>query len=71
MSQIIKFLVNGQAYYILQKNITLLQLITYLNYNHSLLVLELNDFICNKKLWNKIYIQDNDKIEIVTIVGGG
>ena len=70
MSQIINFSVNGESYYIKQ-NITLLELVTYLNYKDSLLVLELNSFICNKKKWQELYIQDNDKIEIVTIVGGG
>ena len=64
------FLLNGDKYYIEDK-ITLLQLIEYFNYNTSLLVLEYNNSICNNKNWNKIYIQDKDKIEIVTIVGGG
>jgi thiamine biosynthesis protein ThiS len=64
------FFLNGDNYYIKDK-ITLLQLINYFNYNTSLLVLEYNNSICNKKNWNKIYIHNNDKIEIVTIVGGG
>ena len=64
------FFLNGEKYSIKDK-ITLLELIQYFNYNTSLLVLEYNNSICNLKNWNKIYIQDNDKIEIVTIVGGG
>jgi len=64
------FLLNGDKYYIEDK-ITLLQLLQYFNYNTSLLVLEYNNSICHNKHWNKTYIQDNDKIEIVTIVGGG
>lgn len=64
------FFLNGEKYSIKDK-ITLLELIKYFNYNTSLLVLEYNNSICNLKNWNKIYIQDNDKIEIVTIVGGG
>ena len=64
------FFLNGDKYYI-EDEITLLQLIIYFNYNTSLLVLEYNNSICNKKNWNKLYISDNDKIEIVTIVGGG
>jgi sulfur carrier protein len=64
------FFLNGEKYYI-EDEITLLQLITYFNYNISLLVLEYNNSICNKKNWDKIYITNNDKIEIVTIVGGG
>ena len=64
------FFLNGDKYYI-EAEVTLLQLLTYFNYNTSLLVLEYNNSICNKKNWNKFYINDNDKIEIVTIVGGG
>ena len=64
------FFLNGEKYYI-EVKVSLLELITYFNYNTSLLVLEYNNSICNKKNWNKIYINDNDKIEIVTIVGGG
>ena len=64
------FFLNGDKYSIKNK-ITLLELINYFNYNTSLLVLEYNNSICNKKNWNKIYIHDKDKIEIVTIVGGG
>jgi sulfur carrier protein len=64
------FLVNGQEYY--TTNIISLQdLLNYFDYNSSLLVLEYNNFICNKKNWDKILISNGDKIEIVTIVGGG
>ena len=70
MSNSTNFFLNGEKYYI-ETNVNLLELVTYFNYNTSLLVLEYNNSICNKKNWNKIYINDNDKIEIVTIVGGG
>ena len=70
MSKIQNFFLNGQKYFTKQE-ITLLELITYFNYNSLLLVLEYNNLICNKKNWDKIYIKNNDKIEIVTIVGGG
>lgn len=70
MSKTKNFLLNGEKYSIKQE-ISLYQLITYFNYNSSLLVLEYNNLICNQKNWNKIYIDNNDKIEIVTIVGGG
>jgi thiamine biosynthesis protein ThiS len=70
MSKIKNFFLNGEQYYI-KEQISLLELITYFNYNSSLLVLEYNNSICNKKNWNNIIIKNNDKIEIVTIVGGG
>lgn len=64
------FLLNGQKYYI-KETINLLTLIKYFNYNDSLLVLEYNNLICNKKNWTQTFIQNEDRIEIVTIVGGG
>jgi sulfur carrier protein len=70
MSQFKHFFVNGQEY-LTSSNITLLQLIQYFNFNTSLLVLEYNNLICNKENWNKILIKNTDRIEIVTIVGGG
>lgn len=72
MSQFKYFLVNGQQYCIAsQSSITILELMKYFNYNTSLFVLEYNNSIFNKKNWNKTFIKNNDKIEIVTIVGGG
>ena len=64
------FFLNGHEYFTNSK-LTILELVNYFNYNTSLLVLEYNSLICNKKNWDKIYINNNDKIEIVTIVGGG
>ena len=61
---------NGQEYCI-DKAISLSELLSYFDYNSALLVLEYNNFICNKKDWDKIFITNKDKIEIVTIVGGG
>ena len=70
MNQIYPFFLNGQKY-ITTYNATISDLIHYFGYNKSLLVVEYNQFICNKTEWDKILIQENDKIEIVTIVGGG
>jgi thiamine biosynthesis protein ThiS len=70
MLKIKNFFFNGQEYYT-QHDITLFELITYFDYNWSLLVLEYNNLICNKNDWDNIFVNKNDKIEIVTIVGGG
>ena len=70
MNSSITFFFNGQKYSA-QTNITLFDLIRYFNYNTSLLVLEYNNLICNSKTWKQITIQNKDKIEVVTIVGGG
>ena len=70
MSKSKYFFLNGQKYFI-DSELTILEIVKYLNYNTSLLVLEYNNLICNQKNWDKFYIKNNDKIEIVTIVGGG
>lgn len=65
-----KFYLNGQVY-CTNDNFTLLELLYYFDYNISLLVVEYNSFISNKKDWKQIVISNDDKIEVVTIVGGG
>ena len=55
----------------IESEVTILEVVQYFNYNRSLLVLEYNNLICNQKNWDQFYIQENDQIEIVTIVGGG
>nr|YP_010201265.1 Thiamine biosynthesis protein [Skeletonema pseudocostatum]QGR23585.1 thiamine biosynthesis protein S [Skeletonema pseudocostatum]UAM91903.1 Thiamine biosynthesis protein [Skeletonema pseudocostatum] len=64
------FFLNGEEYFS-DKIINLLDIVSYFNYNSSLLVLEYNNFICPKKEWDNIFIDNKDNIEIVTIVGGG
>ena len=70
MTKIKNFFLNGQLYYV-EETVTISDLINYFNFNDSLLVLEYNNLICDKKNWTEAFIQNEDKIEIVTIVGGG
>lgn len=70
MEKIKKFFLNGQLYYS-EQSLTIYNIISYFNCNGSLLVLEYNSIICPKKKWKDIFVSDQDKIEIVTIVGGG
>ena len=64
------FFLNGEEFFS-DKILTLFDVITYFNYNSALLVIEYNYFLCPKENWNSIFIKNKDKIEIVTIVGGG
>jgi thiamine biosynthesis protein ThiS len=50
---------------------TIKDLINYFGYKSVLFVIEYNNYICNQNEWNKIRINENDKIELITIVGGG
>ena len=70
MSQIVSFSLNGQVYYTTHK-LTLADLISYFNYHDSLLVLELNKLVYKKTKWQQTFLNDQDVIEIVSIVGGG
>ena len=70
MTQSKQFILNGEIYKT-EHQLTLFDLITYFNYNDSLLVLEYNDFICEKTKCKTTFLKHSDKIEIVSIVGGG
>jgi len=70
MKDLITFFFNGEEYYS-TKSISLLELINYFNFHSSLIVVEYNNFICEKTKWDEIEIKKNDLIEIITIVGGG
>lgn len=70
MKDLNTFFFNGEEYHTTE-SINILQLINYFNYQSSLIVVEHNNFICEKLRWNEIQIKKNDSIEIITIVGGG
>lgn len=50
---------------------TLGELVYYFSLKQFPIAIELNQVFIPKSKWNKIYIKNFDKIEIVTIVGGG
>ena len=64
------FFLNGEEYFA-DTRITLIDLIDYFNYQSIVFIVEYNSFICEKNKWKTIKIQNNDKVEIITIVGGG
>ena len=65
-----KFYLNGQKYCI-YKPLFLDRLLNYFNYHSNLYIIEYNNKICKQEEWFYIKIQNDDKIEIITIVGGG
>lgn len=70
MQNVKGFLLNGTKYYT-EQNLNIFDLINYFGYDDSLLIIEYNGLICNKKEWKITFIDNQDKIEIVSIVGGG
>ena len=68
-----KIKVNGQDKVVeLKKDIaTITETIKYLGYKPNSIVVELNNLIINSKKWDDETLRDGDKLEIVSIVGGG
>jgi|TARA_B110000967_G_scaffold203376_1_gene243941 sulfur carrier protein len=68
----IKVFINGKKYeFKLKKHINIQHLIKLLYKKNKSIVVDYNKKIIQKNMWDNIYIQSNDKIEILTIVGGG
>ena len=66
----IKIKVNGKIIKI-KDEISLQNLIKKLKIPIKKVAIELNQEIIDKKKINKIYVNNNDKIEIVHFIGGG
>ena len=67
-----KIRVNGEER-IIQSNrsISLNETIKLLGYSSNTVVVEVNKLIINSAEWEDKYIKNGDKLEIVSIVGGG
>ena len=46
-------------------------ILEFLGYKPNTIVVELNNLIINSKNWDNETLNDGDKLEIVSIVGGG
>ena len=67
-----KIRVNGEEKLIQSnKSISLNETLEILGYSSNSVVVELNKLIINSEEWMNKYIKDGDKLEIVSIVGGG
>ena len=68
-----KIRVNGKEKKIeLQNKKALLSsTLEFLGYKQNTVVVEVNDLIINSKKWENEIIKEGDKLEIVSIVGGG
>tara|TARA_B100000212_G_C27033197_1_gene388258 strand:+ start:161 stop:367 length:207 start_codon:yes stop_codon:yes gene_type:complete len=67
-----KIRVNGEERFIQSnKSISLNETMKLLGYSANTVIVELNKLIINSEEWNNIFIKEGDKLEIVSIVGGG
>tara|TARA_B100000674_G_scaffold332631_1_gene277740 strand:- start:216 stop:422 length:207 start_codon:yes stop_codon:yes gene_type:complete len=67
-----KIRVNGEEKLIQSnKSISLNEAMQLLGYSSNTVVVEVNELIINSDEWKENYIKNGDKLEIVSIVGGG
>ena len=67
-----KIRVNGEERIIqCNKSISLNETMKLLGYSSNTVIIELNNLIINSEEWKNKYIKNGDKLEIVSIVGGG
>ena len=68
-----KIKVNGEEKFInnSKKEFTLTEALSQLGYKSNTIIVELNNLIVNYESWQDNKVKDGDKLEIVSIVGGG
>ena len=68
-----KIKVNGEEKKIEidQENALLSTALSSMGYKPNTIVVELNNLIINSIKWGEVKLKDGDKLEIVSIVGGG
>ena len=68
-----KIRVNGEEKLINNSNkeYTLTEILSQLGYKSNTIIVELNNLIVNYESWQDNRVKDGDKLEIVSIVGGG
>ena len=68
-----KIRVNGNEKKIELENekVLLSSILEFLGYKQNTVVVEVNDLIINSKKWENEIIKEGDRLEIVSIVGGG
>ena len=68
-----KISVNGKEKKIELENekALLSSILEFLGYKQNTIVVEVNDLIINSKKWDSEILKEGDKLEIVSIVGGG
>ena len=65
-----KIHINGETYFF-NSSFTISLLLDYLGVNKQLIVLDYNGTVLQKEFWSKTKLKEQDKLEILTIAGGG
>jgi sulfur carrier protein len=69
-TDLITLQINGEPRSCLQRT-QLLELLEQLGMNPRLVAVEYNGEILHRQFWDKTEVREGDRLEIVTIVGGG
>lgn len=62
--------INGDPFHC-DSSMSLTDILLYLNINIDSIVIEYNNRILDRKHFDSLFFQQNDSIEVITIVGGG
>lgn len=71
MPLIKKSLVINGGVYKFTAAFTVSSLLDYLNFNKNIIVIDYNGAILQKEIWSDTKLRNADRIEILTIAGGG
>jgi len=63
-------LINGKNFFS-ETDLTISEFLKKNNISENNIVVEINKEIITKNLWEKYKLNNNDKVEIITAVGGG
>jgi len=70
LNQYFTIQINGEPFHCIN-NMSLHNVLSYLNVDLSFSLIEYNNEIIQDNQLSQIFVQNNDKLEIITIVGGG
>jgi sulfur carrier protein len=62
--------INGKKFFS-ETDLTISEFLKKNNISENNIVIEINKEIITKNLWEKYKLNNNDKVEIITAVGGG
>lgn len=62
--------INGNLL-LLSRSCNLREFFSFFNFNPALIVIERNGLVVPSTLWSTTYLTSDDKLEFLTIVGGG
>nr|YP_009313594.1 Thiamin biosynthesis protein S [Galaxaura rugosa]SCW21848.1 Thiamin biosynthesis protein S [Galaxaura rugosa] len=69
-SQYFSIQINGEPFYC-SSQMSIEAILNYLNISKELNLIEYNREIISNDQLSHVFVQENDKLEIITIVGGG